>query len=51
MNEEKKKKAINVYEVAGKVGGAVKTVGGFVIGVAAAILVTKGPDIVKNIKK
>lgn len=49
--EKKDKKKINIYRVAGKLGKGVKKYGGLILPVAATVLVKKGPEIIKKIKK
>lgn len=45
---KKNEKKFNVYRFAGKVGKDVRKYGGYVL---AALLITKGLDIIKKIKK
>ncbi len=48
---EKSEKKINIYKVAGKVGKSVRKSGGYVLAVAGTWLITKGPEIIKKIKR
>lgn len=48
---KKNEKKFNVYRAAGKVGKSVRKCGGFVLGVAGTLLLTKSLDIIKKIKK
>lgn len=47
---KKNEKKFNVYRFAGKVGKDVRKYGGYVLA-AGTLLITKGPDIIKKIKK
>lgn len=49
--EKKNENKINVYRVAGKVGKGVKKCGNYVLVAVGTLLLTKGPDIIKKIKK
>ncbi len=42
---------INVYKVASKVGKGVKKVGGYALAAGVTFMVTKGPDIIKKVRK
>ncbi len=48
---EKNEKKINIYKVAGKVGKGVKKFGGYALAATITFAFTKGPDIIKKIKK
>lgn len=48
---KKNEKKFNVYRAAGKVGKGVRTCGGYVLAAAGTLLITRGPDIIKKIKK
>lgn len=48
---EKNEKKINIYEVAGKVGKVVKKCGSYAVVATVTFVFTKGPDILKKIKK
>lgn len=51
MTEKIKKEKKNIYEMAGKAGKGIKKVGGLLIAVGGTLLLTKGPDLIKKIKK
>lgn len=48
--KNKNEKHINIYEVAGKAGKVVRKYGGYLV-VAGTFIITKGPVIIKKIKK
>jgi hypothetical protein len=48
---EKNEKKINIYEVAGKVGKGVKKCGGYALAIAGTLVLAKGSDVIKKIKK
>ena len=48
---KKNEKKFNVYRVASKVGKGVKKCGSYGLAVVGTLLLTKGSDIIKKIKK
>lgn len=51
MAEKSKREKKNVYEMAGKVGKVIKKGGGLFLAVGGTILLSKGPDLIKKMKK
>lgn len=51
MAEKSKKEKKNIYEMAGKVGKGVKKGGSLFLGVGVTLLLAKGPDLIKKLKK
>ncbi|MDD3139609.1 MAG: hypothetical protein PHX08_11640 [Lachnospiraceae bacterium] len=51
MAEKSKREKKNVYEMAGKVGKVIKKGGGLFLTVGGTFLLSKGPDLIKKMKK
>lgn len=50
MREKNEKKKINIYEVAGKTGAAVKKYGGIILTTTLSVVLTKGIDVIRKKK-
>lgn len=51
MMNKKDQKKFNIYEFAGKTGNTIKKYGGYALSVGVTLAISKGPDLLKRMKK